>query len=294
MNGQLAEGTKNQMVSLSHEESAWTHINPAQYEKALFEETAQIKQLMDDQVRVAKRAALAPSMLVEVGSGCGTFLVRVAAHFSGSLGVDISSQAVDYLNQRIKTLELGSARALSVLCDATEELHTLVSSLSKSDGIPNPRTMVLAAMTNTLGIMPNAKRVACVRQMLATVSDPLISVPSSSCCVFTFFNAAEFRGAVDWFYRRHQNALCGPFEDVLVDYEQCTLNNPRTGYSTKWWTAVEAVELLQAAGAKPDQIQVEYAGVALLITVWASPRALSQQHQSDPRDGADNEAILIL
>jgi len=42
-------------------------------------------------------------------------------------------------------------------------------------------------------------------------------------------------------------ALCGEIKDAVFDFEQATMHNPATGYSTKWWTTDEVQKLAQEA-----------------------------------------------
>lgn len=42
-------------------------------------------------------------------------------------------------------------------------------------------------------------------------------------------------------------ALCGNIKDAVFDFEQATMDNPVTGYSTKWSTSDEVQKMVQEA-----------------------------------------------
>lgn len=254
--------------SLSPEELVWARIDPTLYERALFVETPQMRALMEAQLAAAAAAASPSALLVEVGAGCGLFLMRASEHFASSVGVDISTAAVKFLNARLQEAALSRAKAIE--CDATLDLHERVRTLATSDGLALPRRIVVAAVTNTIGILPALKRADCVREMLSVIADSCIAERETSSCMLVFFDAAAFPDAVEWFYKRHAALLCGAFEHVTVSYKECTLMSTRSNYSTKWWHRHEILELLQHVNVCEKYIRIEKVGIAWLVTIPAS------------------------
>src|SRR3989338_7341617 len=183
--------------SLSPEELVWARIDPTLYERALFVETPQMRALMEAQLAAAAAAASPSALLVEVGAGCGLFLMRASEHFASSVGVDISTAAVKFLNARLQEAALSRAKAIE--CDATLDLHERVRALATSDGLALPRRIFVAAVTNTIGILPALKRADCVREMLSVIADSCIAERETSSCMLVFFDAAAFPDAVEWF-----------------------------------------------------------------------------------------------
>src|SRR6266850_253565 len=67
---------------------------------------------------------LRPRRVLEIGCGTGLLLFRVAPHCTEYLGRDFSPQAINYLNEQLKRVELPQVRVEQKLADDFAEVKT--------------------------------------------------------------------------------------------------------------------------------------------------------------------------
>lgn len=198
----------------------------------------------------------AKATYVEVGSGtneAGARLLEKSKTMGHYVGLDLARAFLEWsqrtypqLNGPSSTLIHGNAVHLA------ESMAGLVPDSMWS----KPRLMGL--VMNTIGVLPD-----CIRQDV--VRECVLCAGTGGTVLVGCWWSGAFKRGVEEFYKLNPE-LCGEITDDMVNLEKATLLNPKTGYSSQWWSEARVRHLFE--GVVPDaDIEISTAGVGIFARV---------------------------
>lgn len=242
----------------SVEEAHWQEISSDAYDEAVYQ-TGELVEVYQEELRVVTSVASKTATLIEVGCGTGQFLRPLASRFTHIIGVDLSSEFLQYAAS-----SLAGRGRLSLLHDDAANLSETLRMSFGSCYINTGPERIICCVMNTLGIMPAVSR----RQVLAEMGS--LQRPSDS-MFLVFFNREFLPNAVERFYRRNP-ALCGPVNDSDVDLVSGDLRVAASGYYSHWFEVAEVEDLLLNAGI--NAFKIKKVGWSIFVAAGAITSAL--------------------
>jgi len=174
------------------------------------------------------------NMIMEVGCGTGQIIESVSAMINDSnlecLGLDINPEFIDHC----KNASQGKTSVQYFVADATKlEAWTSVMLPKRK------RQSLVCCVNNTLSIMPEEIRPACVHQMR--------TVAGRNGIVFlSYWNGAKFRQGLIHYYKKNPQ-LCGDFDLAAQDFDRRKLLTD-SGYTSHWPYENEVEQMLRCYG----------------------------------------------
>lgn len=176
--------------------------------------------------------------LVEVGCGTGEMLVPFHGALKHVIGTDINPRFVEYCQQNVA--EANRSSVCHMLCDVTTMNEQLKSDKNVGHWVAGGKNVVIC-VGNTIGIMPQFIKDIAYQQMAQLAG-------AEGIAVMVFWNGNQFGNAIQHFYAPNKD-LCGGVDGASINWEQRSMVT-KTGYSTKWTTLEEALEIFAGYGMK--------------------------------------------
>lgn len=198
-----------------------------------------------------------PATYVEVGSGtneAGARLLLASKDMGHYVGLDLARAFLEWSQRSYPQLNDPERCTLihGNACHLAESMAGLVPDALWG----RPRLMGL--VMNTIGVLPESIRKDVVRESV-------LCAGTGGVVLVGCWWAGAFARGVEEFYKPNPE-LCGDITDEMVNLEKATLLNPKTGYSSQWWSEERVRSLFE--GVVPDEdIKISTAGVGIFATV---------------------------
>eukprot|EP00055_Hartaetosiga_balthica_P001875 m.2119 g.2119 ORF g.2119 m.2119 type:complete len:624 (-) comp1722_c0_seq1:90-1961(-) len=217
--------------------SEWSEFTVSKWRSAVFTTKSFFQQLYKDTHayivdQIKTLGGPEGVCIIEVGCGTGETLIPLHEYAQYCIGVDINPLFIEYCRK-----ENAHENVSFVYGDATKLQDLLTQDATVSKWVADDIKKIVICTGNTIGIIPEFLR-----------NDIYISMANlagtNGVGIVVYWNGDHFPEAVEKFYGANPQ-LCGAFDvGKHVNFEKCTLQTP-TGYSTKWTTSQEALQLMK-------------------------------------------------